>query len=104
MRRFFIAGAGFLNLMFITGVSAQTAQPHARHHPAKAAVNAPSKVAEPQHDCPMMKDEGGHRMHSDGMHPPSGTMGSAPQMPDGMKHCSEMHSPVASEKSQQPKQ
>ena len=104
MRRFFIAGAGFLNLMFIAGVSAQTAQPHAGHHPAEAAESAPSAVAEPQHDCPMMKDEDGHRMHSDGMHPPSGAMGSAQQMPDGMQHCSEMHSPVASEKPQQPRQ
>ena len=103
MRRLFIAGAGFLNLMFIAGVSAQTAQPHAGHHPAEAAESAPSAVAEPQHDCPMMKDEDGHRMGS-ATHAPSPQMGQAHQMPDGMKHCNEMHSPVASENPQQPRQ
>ena len=103
MRRFFIAGAGLLNLVLIAGVSAQTAPPHAGHHPAEAAESAPSAAADGQHDCPMMKEEGGHRMGS-ATHSPSPQMGQAHQMPNGMKHCSEMHGPAAPQKPQQPSQ
>ncbi|EQB02167.1 hypothetical protein V475_20985 [Sphingobium baderi LL03] len=51
----------------------------------------------------MMKDDGSHRMGS-AMHSPSPQMGQAHQMPDGMKHCSEMHGPAVPEKPQQPRQ
>ncbi|AMK26258.1 hypothetical protein K426_26805 (plasmid) [Sphingobium sp. TKS] len=101
MRRFFIAGAGLLTV--ITGASAQNAPPHAGHHPAEAPKTAPATTTDARHDCPMMKDDGSHRMGS-AMHSPSPQMGQAHQMPDGMKHCSEMHGPAVPEKPQQPRQ
>lgn len=103
MRRFFIAGVGLLNLMLIAGASAQNAPPHAGHNLGEAAKSAPSPAADTKHDCPMMKGEGGHNMGS-AMPSPSPQMGQAPQMSDGMKHCSDMRSPAASEKPQQPRQ
>ena len=91
MRRF-LATACLWNLMFIAGVSAQTVKPHAEHHPAEGPKQPPSASADAGHDCPMMKGEGGPMMGPDGAPSP---MGQAHRMPDGMEHCSAMHSSAA---------
>lgn len=100
MRRF-LTTACLVNLMFIAGLSAQTVKPHAEHHPAETQKQQPSAVAGAKHDCPMMKDEGGHMMGPEGAAAPTGQ---AHRMPDGMEHCSTMHSPAASQEQPHPMQ
>ena len=92
MRRF-LTSAALLNLIFIVGASAQTAQPEAGHHPAEEAKGVPSTGMTPMHDCPMMQDKGAHMPRPDGAHPP---MGQGHRMPKGMGHCCAMHAPAAS--------
>lgn len=91
MRRF-LTTACLVNLMFIAELSAQTVKPHAEHHPTETQKQQPSAAAGAKHDCPMMKDEGGHMMGPDGAAAPTGQ---AHRMPDGMEHCSAMHSSAA---------
>lgn len=86
--RHVLSSLGLLTVMIAASASAQTADPHAGHHPPDSAASSPSPPAEPPCPCPMMKGKDAG-MQADGAKP-SGAPG---RMSQDMDHCKDMPRP-----------